>query len=84
MCIIRQRVNNLMKCRFCYLILHLNLTSEKHSKTNLYTNIDWYLNSSHNPPINTPGLSRRDGTSYFYLKWSLVPPRFKECCIKNS
>jgi hypothetical protein len=44
-----------MKCRFCYLILHLNLTSEKHSKTNLYTNIDWYLNYSHNPRNNTPG-----------------------------
>ena len=31
-----------------------------------------------------PGLSVRDGTSqgtFTYLKWSLVPPDFKECCM---
>ena len=31
------------------------------------------------------GLSIRGGTRYFYpSKWSLVPPDFKECCIRYS
>ena len=41
--------------------------------------------SAPTPSPNGPGLSIRSSTRYFnYLKWYLVPPDFKECCIRYT